>query len=66
MLPIQLRTGCQAHGQKGVGTAGDQARTVPGLSLVRGLQTGLQFQSAWKGEFWGPGGCKGAIDELDG
>lgn len=25
----------------GVGTAGDQARTVPGLSLVRGLQTGL-------------------------
>uniref|UniRef100_A0A8C6I8W7 Chondroadherin-like protein n=1 Tax=Mus spicilegus TaxID=10103 RepID=A0A8C6I8W7_MUSSI len=41
MLPIQLGPGCQAHGQRGVGTAGGQARTVPGLSLVRGLQTRL-------------------------
>lgn len=44
MLPIQFCLGCQAHGQRGVGTAGDQARTVPGLSLVQGLQTGLAVQ----------------------
>lgn len=39
--PFSSVLAAEPMGKGGVGTAGDQARTVPGLSLVWGLQTGL-------------------------
>lgn len=49
MLPIQLCPCCQAYGQGRGGSAGIQSGTVPGLSLVQGLQTGLAVPVGMEG-----------------